>query len=158
MKKIILSIGATLLLFAGVNAQNYSVGQTSVNAFGGTVVNGDYSMQYSGGISFDGQSAVNRYTILTIDDEGTSGITNEQFDISLIVYPNPTTDFLTLLIEESSDQFTFQIFDINGRELSSGEFSSTMQINMSKYQSSTYFIKVLDKNKQQVKEFKVIKK
>jgi hypothetical protein len=84
----------------------------------------------------------------------------EAKDIKLIcnVYPNPTTEFIKLVIEnnKSGDLF-YQLYDMNGKLLANNKIEGTeASINMKSYAPATYFLKVKD-NKKEVKTFKIIK-
>lgn len=59
-------------------------------------------------------------------------------------FPNPTSDFLTLKIENHYNSFTFfQLFDYNGKLLKSKTSTKNETIvNMSNYPSAVYFLKV----------------
>lgn len=45
-------------------------------------------------------------------------------DMKLLVYPNPSTDILTLRFPEDTEKWTYRIMDIQGKELKSGEWQS----------------------------------
>jgi hypothetical protein len=81
-------------------------------------------------------------------------------DISLncIVYPNPTTDFLILKIENYSlNNLSYKIFDINGKLLLSNKIESIEEsIAIANLPVASYLLKVFDKNKE-IKIFKIIK-
>jgi hypothetical protein len=81
-------------------------------------------------------------------------------DIYLIctVYPNPTTDLLTLEVEilENENLF-FQLYDIMGKLLVSKKLIDIKTtISMANLAPATYFLKVTD-NEKIVKTFKIIK-
>lgn len=67
--------------------------------------------------------------------------------LSVLVYPNPTTDLLTLKAEaieiHSFRSLTYQLFDMNGRLLDSKRIvDSQTSIDMSQLSPGTYFLKV----------------
>ena len=74
-------------------------------------------------------------------------------------YPNPTTDYLTLKVENFQlSTFSFQLFDINGKLLENKKIERNEEsIVMSNLVPATYFLKVIQGNKE-VKIFKIIKK
>ena len=85
----------------------------------------------------------------------------ESINLILSVYPNPTTDILTLKIESSATQsiqaMSYQLYDISGKLLENKKIDgSETSIGMSKLEPSIYFLKVTDNNKS-VKTFKIIK-
>jgi len=86
---------------------------------------------------------------------------SEAKDISLTVvaYPNPTTDYLTLKVENyETANLQYKIFDINGKLLQSKKAEENeTKIEMNNFATANYFVKVLD-NKREIKTFKIIKK
>jgi hypothetical protein len=81
-------------------------------------------------------------------------------DINLIfsVYPNPTTDFLTLKIENYElENLSYWIYGVNGNLIETKKISAgEIQISMTNQLSGTYFLKLTEGNKE-VKTFKIIK-
>jgi hypothetical protein len=81
-------------------------------------------------------------------------------DISLIfsVYPNPTTDFLTLkIMNYDMENLSYWLYDVSGnlietRKISAGE----TQISMTNQLSGTYFLKITEVNKD-IKTLKIIR-
>ena len=81
--------------------------------------------------------------------------TNET-SIQLNAYPNPTTNNLTLATDDS-ESLSYQLFNIQGAEISSKTLNSkTCSINLEGYPPATYFLKVI-KNNEVIKAFKIIK-
>lgn len=74
-------------------------------------------------------------------------------------YPNPTTDYLTLKVENFQlSTFCFQLFDVSGKLLENKIIERNEEsIVMSNLVPATYFLKVIQGNKE-VKIFKIIKK
>lgn len=87
--------------------------------------------------------------------------TEDAKNINLIVsaYPNPTTDFLTLKVENFSfDALSYQLYDSKGSLLENNKLKETeTSIIMSKFMPNTYFLKGTQENKK-IKTFKIIKK
>lgn len=81
-------------------------------------------------------------------------------DITLTVsaYPNPTTDFLNLKVENFNNQnLSYQLFDISGKLLETKKMEGDQtKIGMSNLPHAAYFIKVT-RNNEEVKTFKIIK-
>ena len=73
-------------------------------------------------------------------------------------YPNPTTDFLTLNIENyDNENVSYQLFDMSGKLIESKKLTgSETTIPMINRVSSIYFLKVFC-NQTEVKTFKIIK-
>lgn len=87
-----------------------------------------------------------------------SGIDIDFIQLDFLAYPNPTSNYLNLKVEnnETVDLF-FQLFDINGKLLKHGEISENeITISMIKYTASVYFLKVYSDQKE-IKTFKIIK-
>jgi hypothetical protein len=85
----------------------------------------------------------------------------ESFGIILncSTYPNPTTDNVTLKVENyKTENLTYQLYDINGILLENKKIESIeTNISMGKLIPSIYFLKVAVNNKD-AKTFKIIKK
>src|SRR5690606_7752716 len=68
-------------------------------------------------------------------------VSNEEFNnITVNVYPNPTTDIVNIETEENL--FNYVVYDINGREIQNGMFGNNNQVNLQNVNSGVYFIKV----------------
>ena len=68
-------------------------------------------------------------------------VSTEKFNtLNVNVYPNPTTDIVN--IESPETLFNYVVYDINGRELQTGLFDSTDQINLQNASNGVYFVKV----------------
>lgn len=115
---------------------SYSVGQVVYTTNTGT--NGSVS-----------QGLQQPYTIST-----TVGV--NQTSIQLNAYPNPTTNNLTLTTDDS-ESMRYQLFNIQGAEISSKTLNSkTCSISLEGHPPATYFLKVI-KNNEVIKVFKIIK-
>jgi hypothetical protein len=162
-KKFKLSLVLLLVLgLTGLKAQQ------SLNTTGGNASGNGGSVSYSVGQVFftttkNANGMVARgvqqpFEILIITGiEEAKGI-----NLSCSVYPNPTTDYLTLKIDASASiriqNLSYQLFDMNGRLLRSGKLEShETQIAMINLVPETYLLQVFDQNKI-VKSFKIIKK
>lgn len=73
-------------------------------------------------------------------------------------YPNPTSDYLILQLENySKENLSYQLFDISGKLLENKKLTDNeTTITMENLVSTTYFLKVTD-NQKVVKTFKIIK-
>jgi hypothetical protein len=160
MKQKKVKITALLLLglgLANANAQSGSVASGGdATGAGGSVAYSVGQVAYTTSTGTNGsvaQGVQQPYEILTV------GIKDETaMSISLSVFPNPTTDNLTLQVQDFNNEvLVYQLFDIQGKLLESKTVSSNQtQISMSGLQSATYFINVTQENKT-VKSFKIIK-
>lgn len=79
-------------------------------------------------------------------------------NLTVSAYPNPTIDFLNLKIENFNNKnLSYQLFDINGKLLQTEKVKADKtSIVMSNLPPATYFIKVIQNNKE-VQTFKIIK-
>ena len=79
-------------------------------------------------------------------------------NLSLVAYPNPTTDFLNLTIANLNyKNLSYQLFDINGRLLAQKKLeNNSNEITMKQFPSAMYFLKIFN-NQKLVKLFKIIK-
>jgi len=157
-----LKLSAVLLLGLGLSGLQ---AQTAVPATGGNASGSGGTVSYS-----VGQVA---YTTNTGGSNGSvaQGV-QQPFEISVITgleeakgislslsaYPNPTTDFLNLKVENyDNTNLSYQLFDMNGKLLESKKITGNQtSIVMSNLVPATYFVKVTESNKE-VKTFKIIK-
>ena len=81
-------------------------------------------------------------------------------DISLIfsVYPNPTTDFLILKVENyDMENLSYWVYGVSGNLIETKKIiAGETQISMTNQLSGTYFLKITEGNKD-IKTFKIIK-
>jgi Secretion system C-terminal sorting domain len=137
--------------------------QESINANGGNATGTGGSVAYSigqvvyttntGSAGSVAQGVQQSYTILSV------GIKNETaLAMSLSVFPNPTTDVLSLTIADfNADKLNYQLTDLQGKVISEKliEGNST-QISMTALTVAVYFLNITQNN-QIVKSFKIIK-
>jgi hypothetical protein len=138
--------------------------QESINATGGDATGIVGSANYSVG------------QIVYTTNTGTNGSVaqgvQQPFEISVVIgieeangmtlqcstYPNPTTAFLMLNVENYDNiNLSYQLFDTQGKLLQTQKITdSQTRIVMSDFVPATYFVKVMGGNKE-VKTFKIIK-
>ncbi|PHR71933.1 MAG: hypothetical protein COA67_05610 [Lutibacter sp.] len=86
----------------------------------------------------------------------TLGINETSINLEMSVYPNPTTDYLTLKVEKTGG-LTFQLYDLQGKVITNKKVNSaTTTVAMENLPTATYFLNVV-KNNQIIKTFKIIK-
>ncbi len=118
---------------------SYSVGQVVYTTASGS--NGSVS-----------QGVQQPFDVSVITDISTSDI-----QLNMSAYPNPTLSQLTLEVEEF-DNMNFQLSDVNGSLLKSGEITGTnTSIDMEDLPQAIYFLHVMNNNDGIIKTFKVIK-
>lgn len=87
-----------------------------------------------------------------------TGIENVAIELLLSVFPNPTTEVLTLKVEYLKIKgLNYQLFDASGRLIENKKISDVLTtINTSNLVPAAYFLKVNDENRE-LKNFKIIK-
>lgn len=137
--------------------------QESVTSAGGNGTGSSGSVSYSVGLvvyttTIEAEGSVARglqhaYEIYSLD------IDDMTKNISLSVFPNPTSDFLTLRISDNIiEKISYQLYDLTGNLIESRNIQSDQSlIDMSKLSSAVYFIHIL-KGNERIQSFKVIKK
>jgi hypothetical protein len=157
MKKMILFLGCCLLGWGAIDAfaqQGFVVSGGEASGTGGLV---SFSI---GQINYASASSADHIIIEGIQQSG-DNITNiEETEINLtaLVYPNPTTEFLTLKVENGEfNNLSFVLYDEQGKLLLSRRFEGNeTNVNVTHLPPSKYFIKVINENKE-IKSFKIIK-
>jgi hypothetical protein len=156
--KFFLSLTVCLL---GVNT---ALSQESVNASGGdaTGVGGTVSYSvgqvvYTSNTASTGdvtQGVQHAYEVFSLD------VPEAVSNLSLTIFPNPTTSILNLKVGDYNGQkWTYRLYDIQGRQLSSGQIAHEQtEIDVQNLSVDTYFLDVLNTENQQVKSFKIVKK
>lgn len=78
--------------------------------------------------------------------------------LECIVYPNPTSDAVKLLIKEYRTLgLSYQLIDVNGKMLSGDKIENgETTIHMQQLPASVYFVKIME-GRQEIKVFKIIK-
>ena len=155
MKQTILSIAFSLLGFMCVQAQeNTVVAGGNASGTGGTASYSVGQVVYTTNANTTGsvsQGLQQAYEIYAL------GVSEIAMDISLTVYPNPTTDKLNLKVD-NAEGLRYELYDLQGRLIEGGNVSTTTTtINTGSLPSATYLVKVITA-KNLVKTFKVIKK
>jgi hypothetical protein len=154
-KKTITSVAFLLLGLGGLQAQqsptatggeatgtggtaSYSVGQVVYTTNTGT--NGSMA-----------QGVQQPYEIST-----TVGINETAINLALSVYPNPTTNYLTLKVEDNSN-LSYQLYDLQGKVIENKKVvANSTIVKMEGLPKAIYFLNVT-KNNKSVKTFKIIK-
>ena len=92
------------------------------------------------------------YTLTSIPE--TEGI-----QLSVKAYPNPTSNFLTLRVDESDlAKLSYQLFDSSGKLLQYRRIANRLtNVDMNELAPATYFLRISD-SKKDYKSFKIIKK
>lgn len=153
--RLLLTGGVYLLSITSITAQN------AISSSGGTVENDTYKLSQTLGEG----------AIKTISDEEASltqgvnqtkllvtSISNDR-DIKLMVFPNPTSKFLNLVMDVSpSNSASYQIYNSSGVLISKKKIEeSKTTIIFEGVAVGEYLIKVTD-DKKEIASYKIIKK
>ncbi|MCW0484140.1 T9SS type A sorting domain-containing protein [Gaoshiqia sediminis] len=157
-----LKLSAVLLLGLGLTALQ---AQESVNATGSNASGSGGSAGFSvGQVAYQINTGTNGSVAEGVQQPYEISVVTgleEAIGINLTVsaYPNPTADYLQLIIEsETLKDLRFQLYDMNGNLLQGEKITGNQtSIVMSNLVPATYFVTVIQENKE-VKTFKVIKK
>ena len=151
----------TLLAFLLSMTISVIYAQEAVLTTGGDVSSSSGSVSYSIGqvvyttnSNTDGtvsQGVQQAFEIFTLKIE------DNQLDVLLSVYPNPTSNHINLRIDNQlRNDLSFKLYDLRGRLLRQGDITDKItQIDMQNLQSASYLINILHDHKR-VKSFKVI--
>ena len=86
------------------------------------------------------------------------GIKETALNISLSIFPNPTSDYLTLKVEDyNNEALSYNLLDQQGKLVMNEQITNQeTQVAMSTLARGAYFINVLQANKK-IQTFKIIK-
>jgi hypothetical protein len=153
-----------ILLFAGALLLASNIyAQISVNTSGADASGNGGKVAYSIGQIFyttntDNAGVVSQGVQQTIQISNV-GIKETSLNISLEVFPNPTTDDLNLKIKNfNGEKLSYQLYDMQGKLLKNGKILSKQTlIEMSNYPSASYTVNVVSSENQNIQSFKIIK-
>ena len=158
MKKNTLFLLAFLLSFsvqAQTSHQVLSATGGDATGIGGTVVYSVGQIVYSTNTGTTGsvaQGVEQAYEISSV------GIKETALNISMSVFPNPTSDFLTLKVADyNNEALSYKLLDQQGKLVLNEQITNQdTQVAMSSLARGAYFINVLQENKK-IQTFKIIK-
>jgi hypothetical protein len=151
------------LLLAGMFLAGISNAQESVNSAGsnatGSGGNVSYSIgqmtynEYSTASGSVAQGVQHAYEIVTLS------IVESGVSISVNAFPNPTADYLTLVVSDHEKlKLSYELRDLNGKLLLvSDVLDATSVIDMQAYLPATYFIDVISSENGIIQKFQIIK-
>lgn len=159
MRRLFLTVGLGLAIFTA-NAQTTS--PELVSSAGDIFNNTSYQLDWSIGELVTETYTGAQNTLTQGFHQGTYIVTsideNPLLDFSIVAFPNPTSDFISLKVESSKvESLQFTITDISGKILQNGNFTNEPeQINFSSYAAGTYIV-TISQNNQILKSFQIIK-
>jgi len=156
--KILCSLLITGMISSGLQAQE------SVNATGGDASGSGGSASYSvGQVVYTTNTGTNGSVAQGVQQPYEISVVTQveeaaEIQLSMLVYPNPTTETVVLNIGTmSTENMHLSMFDVNGKLLHFQEvINSETIIDMKSYSRGVYFLKVNFQNRE-VKTFKIIK-
>lgn len=156
--KILLSVIIILMTHLAISQ---TVSPELVSSAGDSFNNTSYQLDWSIGECVTATHSAGAYVITQGFHQNTYIITSVEdlrADIEMLVYPNPTSDFINLKVESSKvESLQFTITDLSGKVLQNGKFANqTEQIYFSSYAVGTYLI-TISQNNQILKSFQIIK-
>jgi len=151
------------VLFLGLGLTGIQA-QTSVNATGGNASGSGGTVSYSlGQVVYTTNTGTNGSVAQGVQQPYEISVVTgleaaKDISLSVSAYPNPTTDFLNLKVENyDNTSLSYQLFDMNGKLLEAKKIEDTQtSIVTSNLVPAIYFLKVTQGNKE-VKTFKIIK-
>ncbi len=83
---------------------------------------------------------------------------NEEMNLTITVFPNPTEDYLMISIKDIDVQnLSYKLFRVDGKKITNGKINGNeTKIKMNDLSPAVYVLKISNKNKD-VKVFKIIK-
>lgn len=151
------SLFPALLLSTKGSAQN------AILSAGNTVKNANYTLSYSiGEISIATYKEATA-TLTQGQQQGNLIITSlngiENSGIQAKAYPNPTSNFVILIIEgNNTGDLEYRLTSVSGSLLvSEKNLSEQQKVPMNQYKSGIYFLTVSNRNNNNIHTFKIIK-
>ena len=154
-KKTITSVAFLLMGLGGLHAQ-----ESSTAAGGEATGTGGTSSYSVGQVVYTTATGTNGSLAQGVQQpyeiSVTIGIKETSINLELSVYPNPTTDYLTLKVDDF-ETLNFQLIDLQGKIIANKKVTNaTTIIKMEELAKALYFLNVT-KNNKVVKSFKIIK-
>jgi len=139
--------------------------QEVIPASGGKAIGTGGSVSYSvGQMVYTTNTGTNNYSIAEgvqqpYEISIVAGIEQAKgINLKCLAYPNPTTDFIILKVENfNNENLIYLLFDIKGNLIERKKFTGNeIHIMMGMLVPANYFLKILS-NKKVIKTFKIIK-
>ena len=160
MKQKPLKLFALFLLYISFTSL---YAQESTNVSGGTAIGNGGTLSYSVGQTIcafqsDTMCSVAQGVQQPFEIQVVTGVDRPEIKLGIAAYPNPTTDYLTLKIENMDySNLVYRVFNAHGQLLEQKNVDNyEMQISMQHLVAATYFIRV-SKDHQTLKNFKILK-
>lgn len=140
---------------AGFSQQGSTAAGGDASGSGGTVAYSVGQVVYTTHTGSNGSVAQGVQQAYIISS---GGVEEPGISLSVSVYPNPTSDYLTLSVAgDLSQALSYELFDMNGKHLSGDRITASQtQVSMLTLVPATYYVKV-SRGKAPVKTFTIIK-
>ncbi len=79
--------------------------------------------------------------------QNVQSISNTDVASAISVYPNPATDYVVFNLGETKNQFTLELFDIQGRVVMNQKVNNCTTVSVEKLQRGLYFYRIKDSGK-----------
>lgn len=80
-----------------------------------------------------------------VDVQKSIGIKEKSFSDQIKIYPNPANDHLTVELPQNSSPFNYEIFNIEGKIISTGVINkNTNSIDISQFNSGSFILKIFN--------------
>ena len=151
-----------ILLFFGLS--KLQAQEATTTAGGEASASGGYASYTVGQVVYTTKTGTNGNSVIEgvqqpYEISVVTGITEaKDINLSVSAYPNPTSNYLTVKVENyETANLQYMIFDINGKLLQTVKATGTeTKIETNNLVPANYFVKVLD-DKKEIKVFKIIK-
>ncbi len=155
-KSLILLISALFVTETIYSQQSLNAAGGDASGIGGTAAYSVGQIVYTAHSDHSGtvtQGVQHGYEIIPV------GIKESLLNISLSVFPNPTSNHLILQIKDyNSEKLSLQLLDIQGRLLHTEQiYSGETMIHMNDLAKATYFINIFDYKSKKIQSFKIVK-
>lgn len=152
-----------LSLAIGLLSTGIAKAQVSSNTSGGDAKGSEGSVSYSIGqllyTSNTSSSGTVNHGVQQVFEIASVGVNETNLNISCLVFPNPTTQTLTLQVSEyEQTTLKFSLIDIQGKLLNSGQIvAHQTHIDISTLPSGSFIIRVVNPEDKLVHSFTITK-
>jgi len=160
---ITITVGDDVNFVIGAIHNVREVSQATWDANGSTALAGGFSLPLGGGLVSAGDLEVGTHYYVcvphaamamkgTIIVQNVTGVEKPKAEFGLLIYPNPSQDFLTIRSETGFAGSKFFITDQTGRQLFNGILSEeSTPVDISALRPGLYFVQVAGVRKQSLK-------
>lgn len=86
-----------------------------------------------------------------------TGIDVLNSDYAINIFPNPTTEQISIKVADNNEKLNIEIFDINGKSIIRKTLNNQTSINVQEYANGTYFLKISNEKNQLINSSKILK-